>query len=462
MEIKNLVEEQNYIIVLDTNVLLNVYHYSPEFTEFALKCLNRIENHLYLPATVQLEYERHCHTEFKKMEKRVDSATDETKRQIVTASNKILSACSVLERIHFPDVVILREALSKNITDIHETLTDFFNDRIALDLIQHSWAGTDYIKELVENIKMAKHIFPEPTQREIYAWCEEGVSRYKKETPPGFKDTKNKDGVRKYSDLIIWKEILRFAKSKRTNVIFVTDDDKPDWWESINGKRQFHSCLTSEFQQKTCCQIQALSSQDFYTAISSDFNIEQTDSVEIALRMTDNDYYKKVAEQEKKKIEEELMYNGIKYIDESSTHHIGTEGIDEFVITEHCFNTAYQIERTDFTVIYEFVFSVTLEGRSYDYWGRDDDTHEVIISDGRDHIFQGELVVQVERETGAFIDFTDDESFMMAFIAYSNLIEADYYDVEKIVANYCPDCSRPLTPANDVGGMCADCAAKEE
>lgn len=39
MNIRELIEHQNYAIVLDTNVLLNIYRYSPEFTDFAMKCI---------------------------------------------------------------------------------------------------------------------------------------------------------------------------------------------------------------------------------------------------------------------------------------------------------------------------------------------------------------------------------------------------------------------------------------
>ncbi len=35
--IKTMLENDNYIIILDTNVLLNIYRYSPEFSEFALE-----------------------------------------------------------------------------------------------------------------------------------------------------------------------------------------------------------------------------------------------------------------------------------------------------------------------------------------------------------------------------------------------------------------------------------------
>ena len=49
--------------------------------------------------------------------------------------------------------------------------------------------------------------------------------------------------------------------------------------------------------------------------------------------MTDNDYCVKIANSVFESVEEELIYNATEYIDEESAN-IGSEGIDEFEITE--------------------------------------------------------------------------------------------------------------------------------
>lgn len=58
--LKKILETDSYWIVLDTNVLLNIYRYSPQFTEFTLNCLKSIEKWVILSATVRLEYGKHC------------------------------------------------------------------------------------------------------------------------------------------------------------------------------------------------------------------------------------------------------------------------------------------------------------------------------------------------------------------------------------------------------------------
>ncbi len=456
--IKTMLENDNYIIILDTNVLLNIYRYSPEFSEFALECLNKVNNFIYLPATVRMEYEKHYRGEFSKRAKRITEASKGTEIQIQNAKDKILKSCNILEQLHFPDIQELRDELSQKMDDAYKAFCDFFEDRPSLNIIQNFWEGIDYLAQLVQKIDTLNHILESPSQKDIYTWCDEGEKRYKEKTPPGFKDAKNKDGVRKYSDLIIWKEILRFAKLNHKNIIFVTDDVKPDWWEESDGNFTFHSKLLAEFYQ-TQQLIAPMTSNLFYLDVSSAFDINQTDSIEMALKMTDEDYYDKIAEDVFDSICSTLLYGATEYINDDAN--IGSEGIDEFEICEYSLINAERVDRYDNTVLYEFVFKVKLAGTSYEYWGRDDDTKEVITSLGVDHIFEGNIKVAVEREADIFIDFEDDNSFANAEIIDGNLEETEHNEriEEPGEFGYCPDCGTPLDIENDGGnGFCVNCA----
>lgn len=56
------------------------------------------------------------------------------------------------------------------------------------------------------------------------------------------------------------------------------------------------------------------------------------------------------------------------YIDEL-TAHIGIEGMEELEITECSFGAADHIDRDENNIIYHFIYEVTVEGVSSDYWG---------------------------------------------------------------------------------------------
>ena len=107
-----------------------------------------------------------------------------------------------------------------------------------------------------------------------------------------------------------------------------------------------------------------------------------------------------------------------------------------------------------------------MRGTSYDYWGRDDDTKEVILSYGTNHLFSGSITVEIEREANIFIDFEDSNSFDAAKIVAGKLQEMSYEEnfsgpeIERY-GKYgnCPDCGTPLDDDNVGGnGFCINCA----
>ena len=463
MDMKSLFENKNAVVILDTNVLLDVYRYSPQFSEFALECLKTICKNIMLPATVKLEYDKHCKAEFAKMAGRVKNASNETRNQIQRAKQKILNACDGLERLRFDDVEELKTVLSQKLDGVEDVLNQFFEERTGLDLISHFWGDRDQMFDLVESLNNDNQIMKAPTQSEIYYWCEDGEKRYKNEVPPGFKDAKNKDGVRKYSDLILWKEILAFTTREKRNVFFVTDDVKADWWEIVDGKRVFHHALTEEFE-KTGCKIWAYTPNDFYKEVSHAYSIEMTDTVELALRMTDDAYCNKISDTVFEYIQDDLAYSGTEYIDVLSSH-VGSEGIEELEISQRGLQSAERIARDDETITYHLIYDIVAEGVSFEYWGRDDDTKEVILSGGIHHVFNGQIEVEITREANVYLDFEADGGFETARIISGDLKEVEFTDYDE-EAEYgelgpCPKCGRPLTYENSMGAFCNICYLEE-
>lgn len=461
-DIKELIETKNYIVVCDTNILLNIYRYSPEFTDFAMNCMNMVQEAVILPSTVRMECLKHYRSEFGAMKKKVSKASNSTKEQIKNAKQKVLKTCGTLKSLHYPDISDLSEGLERKFEELNNLLEEFFRDRNTLELISSSWGSNDLVYEFVENITNNKQFMPPVTQEEIYRICEDGEKRYKKEIPPGFKDAKNKDGVRKYSDLIIWKEILTYAKIKQKNVIFVTDDTKPDWWEESNGVKLFHSKLIDEFENETKMKIQPYSSSDFFEEVSEAYGVLKSDAVEIALRLTDEDYFNRVHQAVFEEVEFNLLTSGEQYILSSS---IGSEGIDELEIISQSYISANQVDRDEENIVYVFKYNITAQATSYDYWGRDDDTKEIILSNGYYHKFEGQIEIEVIREADIFLDFEADKGFESAEILKGDLVEIEYTpyyeNEEELEGAYsnCPDCASQINYYNDGGnGFCINCA----
>lgn len=453
--------ELDYIIVCDTNVLLNVYRYSPEFTDFALKCLSEVKDKIVMPYTVTLEYKRHNKKEYHAMKKRVQKASSDIKSQMNSTKNKITNSCDVLMKLQYPDIELLKESLLEKLTAVEAELEAFFDDRSVLGQIADIWGKRDLVYELFEEIEKKQEV-KACSQEELYSICEEGEKRYKDNIPPGYKDAKNKDGLRKYSDLIIWKEIINYSKDTAQNIIFVTDDKKEDWWESDNI---FHKKLVEEFENETSMKIVPFTSIGFYAEISKDYGIKQTDAIGLALKATDQEYFERVEEKDFEKLSDDIAWSGDSLVDTNGAH-IGGEGIDELEIINHEFVSAFQLDRSGNETTYFFTYLVEAEGTSFEYWGRDDDTKEIILSPGSYHRFEGEVCALVVRETETFIDYTEDVDFKYAALLSGDMKEVEYVDsFERDSCHdgytHCPDCGAAINFENDgLSGFCIDCTDK--
>lgn len=468
MDLKNLINNEDFIVICDTNVYLNIYRCSPEFSEFAMNCMWAVQSAIILPSTVRLEYLKHYRSEFGSMKKKVKTAGSTTKSQIESSKRKVINTCDTLKTLHYPDIDELRESLENKFSELETLLNNFFEDRNILELISDSWGDKDLVFELVNKITQENQIMPPVTQENIYRICEEGEKRYKNDPPipPGFKDAKDKDGVRKYSDLILWKEVIQYAKENQKNVIFVTNDVKKDWWLNNNNERQFHSDLVKEFVNESSQKIVAYCASDFFTEISKVYGIEQTDAIEIALRITDQDYFSRINEQVFDKVYYNLVLSGEKYIETFSAH-VGTDGFSELENIDYEFLSAEQVERDESNIIYIFEYKVTAEATSSDYWGRDEDSKEIILSPCAFHTFEGNISVEVVREADFFLDFESDNGFETAEIIDGNLVEVKYKsyfeddDLMDGVYTSCPDCGCQISFENDGGnGYCSNCAVE--
>ena len=105
----------------------------------------------------------------------------------------------------------------------------------------------------------------------------EGEVRYRNLVPPGYEDAppfeSKKKGLQRYGDLIVWKEILRYAKEKKKPVLFVCNDLKNDYYhyegrKSTNIPR--HE-LIKEFQDETGQLFWMYSLKDFINKLEEKY-----------------------------------------------------------------------------------------------------------------------------------------------------------------------------------------------
>ncbi|WP_429472754.1 PIN-like domain-containing protein [Paraburkholderia sp. WSM4175] len=99
-------------------------------------------------------------------------------------------------------------------------------------------------------------ILPSPSEEDLAKYRKWALERIKAGIPPGTEDTKKPDGG--VGDALIWKEVINLAKTEKSPIVFVSDDQKEDWVLEVEGKK--------------ICALPALR-QELITETGQDFQI---------------------------------------------------------------------------------------------------------------------------------------------------------------------------------------------
>ena len=233
----------NSLIVLDTNVLLNLYRYNEEARNEFINALKLYEGRLWIPYQVGLEFHRRRENIMRKNAEAYEALGNSISAQLVKAVD-ILS--NEYARHPYIDMKDIRKKVERCATSIRKSLEaqgkkhpDYFEKDDILDAVSNLFdgcVGNDF------------------TEDELEALYIEGERRYANQVPPGYCDEKNKKDKAKrslYGDLVVWKQVIAYAKEKEQSVIFITDDHKSDWWDKVEGKHTPRKELIKEFMDCT-------------------------------------------------------------------------------------------------------------------------------------------------------------------------------------------------------------------
>lgn len=250
----------NAIFIFDTNVLLSLYRYQSKTVTSLLDVVEKLNDRIWIPYHVGLEYQRRRidviagqHDRFSQVKKimqafanDVDKAASRLTQDLdalqLKKRHSLISRDDIVEDVQAKTIGALKSAQEQHV----EKLNDLERESI-------STSSEDVIRTQLEALFSNKIGLPPASQEILDQLYKEGEQRYRKSIPPGFKDankanTKNDkepecftyaglEYRRQYGDLIIWKQILEYAKANTLkDLVFVTDDSKEDWWKVSKGK----------------------------------------------------------------------------------------------------------------------------------------------------------------------------------------------------------------------------------
>lgn len=233
---------ENGILTVDTNVLLDLYRYHQNTRQALLDSLNLFSGRAWISHQVAEEFFRNRNgvilsstTAFNDAERNLSEIT----RVIEEPLKKLKSNRTI------PDTIAktLGESFEKVIS----------NATKEIETVKSKYP--DYVKEdpILENIcTLFNSNLGNPFEQDaLIEILKEAKRRKENKIPPGFKDS-GKEGDKPYGDYILWRQVLNHIKEVQKPLIFVTSEEKEDWWEKGAGKTVGPLYdLLKEFHQET-------------------------------------------------------------------------------------------------------------------------------------------------------------------------------------------------------------------
>lgn len=279
LDMKNLNSET--VIILDTNILLNLYVMSPELRERVLASLLSVESNLWMP--YQIGYEFHMNRknktiQFRNTKKDYINKVESGIIEVLKKEREKLETSFSVRKDFITDYEDIYKGFQKDIENFVKKLKEKLFDESNTDpiiLINKLYEGK--VNKIDNN--------------DYEQWEKEGIKRYEKLIPPGFEDKDkkgylnfNKNYPAKYGDFFLWKEILEYSlNNNKKNVVFVTEDLKPDWFYETKGSKVGPRIeLIKELLEFADAKLRVYRTETFLSFISNseeDFNNEILDEL---------------------------------------------------------------------------------------------------------------------------------------------------------------------------------------
>lgn len=222
--------------VFDTSALLNLYRFKSATQKDFLETLKHLESRIWIPHHVALEFNKNRLIVIAEQIALFDK-TRKLVKDIDKNFSKELNNLS-LKNVHKIDANSILNRITEISNVINAELAKQMDSEVKL-------RGEDPIEKQLHELFDGKVGNRPATQKELDELESEAEKRFKMKIAPGFQDI-NKDEIcrdsgifykKKYSDYVIWRQILDFATTITSkNLIFVTADSaKGDWFLEISA-----------------------------------------------------------------------------------------------------------------------------------------------------------------------------------------------------------------------------------
>lgn len=232
-------------VVFDTNALLAPYQVGNQSVDEIATIYRELagDDRLFIPYQVAREFAKNRGVKLADMHTLVHS-------RLSTLPKLEPLDCPMLEGIDAyqapsPLVATMKEHIRK-----YKKLLGALKEHLA------EWGWNDRVSTLYREVFTANRLITH--EKDDLALGEELKRRVTHDLPPAFRDKSKPDGG--VGDLAIWLSILRMAKQKSVDVVFVCNEKKNDWVYRSNDEAltpRMELCI--EFLRETACHFALIS-----------------------------------------------------------------------------------------------------------------------------------------------------------------------------------------------------------
>ncbi len=238
-------------VVLDTNVLLDMYKYSRPTSTTYLNHMRHVQKQLWIPYQVAFEFLKNRQTV------RLDATKPHS--QLITRLETLRSDIgNAAKKSH----VEKDQPATNFVRSVSRYLNHLGKQRDEL----RDWAKDDANDDILDTLSkyFGGKAGPAPTADWLTLVEGDAKKRYAQKVPPGYEDDKKE--TNSYGDYILWRQCIEQCINEETPLLFVTSDAKGDWW-TLTGEKKGRTGprieLLREFYESTGQQLVMMDAGEF-------------------------------------------------------------------------------------------------------------------------------------------------------------------------------------------------------
>lgn len=245
------------LIVLDANVLLDLYKFAADSRTELLSVIERFRDRIWIPHQVGEEFYRNRI----KVMADIHAGYSVLLGHLRKMQPKIIDEIS--GRINQLDNQVLLRGEKAGLLRLLDSVLSPMMEAVEALAAKHKLGGSYADDPILKKLETLLHgRIGQPFTEDLEAYLKEAERRIEANEPPGYKDS---DKNSAHGDYFAWAQTLNHAKSvKCAALLFVTSDKKEDWYREINGQLvSARPELALEARTMAGCHLVMMSAADF-------------------------------------------------------------------------------------------------------------------------------------------------------------------------------------------------------